>query len=343
MDDMDRSLMDLHRVTVDGITIEDMIDKGRFLGTDMSWTSRLCEESRKAYSDGSDSAFTENGTDEEQLERENTYFRVATETKTAETEQFYSAESEENKRFLIRSVVNPQDQRDISLQEAIASGVIRPKEGIYIADTGESLPIPIAMAAGYIKVIYCSTKRTQEKKSSIGIVTVKSIRENSRSYSILTVHDTKLEADVSQEQATELEILDERQGTFRDRKTGRKMLIMEAVELGLVKIEYGGDAKVQPEVISTTYAVRAVADRRLQKMVTFQDAVQTGIIDRDTGAYRDTITGQKMYIGDAIMRGYLKARVVDDIASLNIDVNNKITIDKSDWKYTSNGVDDIIE
>ena len=59
--------------------------------------------------------------------------------------------------------------------------------------------------------------------------------------------------------------------------------------------------------------------------------VQRGIIDRDSGAFLDTLTGDKMYVGDAIMRGFLKARVIDDDAALlDIDPENKMLIDKTE-------------
>jgi len=59
--------------------------------------------------------------------------------------------------------------------------------------------------------------------------------------------------------------------------------------------------------------------------------VQRGIIDRDSGAFLDTLAGDKMYVGDAIMRGFLKARVIDDDATLlDIDPQNKMVIEKTE-------------
>ena len=65
-------------------------------------------------------------------------------------------------------------------------------------------------------------------------------------------------------------------------------------------------------------------------MLQFQDAVRRGIIERETGAYRDTATGDSMYIGDAIIRGFLKARKIDNPGSLDIDPENKMVIDKTE-------------
>ena len=36
-----------------------------------------------------------------------------------------------------------------------------------------------------------------------------------------------------------------------------------------------------------------------------------------------------MYVGDAIMRGFLKARKIDDAHGLDIDPNNQMVIDKT--------------
>jgi hypothetical protein len=106
-------------------------------------------------------------------------------------------------------------------------------------------------------------------------------------------------------------------------------LITEAADAGLVTIEFTGPAP-EPEVIAKTYAVRAVVDRRQKKTVTFHEAVRRGIIDRDSGAFVDTQTGDKMYVGDAIMRGFLKARIIDDPNALNIDPENRMVIDKTE-------------
>jgi len=87
---------------------------------------------------------------------EGTQFGTGKEVKTAETEQLMAAEVEEKKTFAIKSVVNPADGAEISLQDAIMLGVIQPDEGIYVNSiTGEKKPIAEAMSDGLIKVSIC--------------------------------------------------------------------------------------------------------------------------------------------------------------------------------------------
>jgi hypothetical protein len=263
-------------------------------------------------------------------EQEGTDFGMATERKTAETEQLTAAEMEEKKTFTIKSVVNPEDGTEISFQQAVLMGIIRPDEGVYVdSRTAETKPIPVAMAEGLIKVMYTTTKRSKEKTSSVGIITVKTIREPVRPYTVVSVRDTRSGQDVDGPTAESAGLVDSSRGSYIDRQTGRRYMIAEAADAGLVKLEYTGP-QPEPEVISKTYAVRAVVDRRQKKTITFHEAVRRGIIDRESGAYKDTQTGDKMYIGDAIMRGFLKARIIDDASGLNIDPQNRMVIDKTE-------------
>jgi len=91
-------------------------------------------------------------------EQEGTDFGVATERKTAETEQLMAAEVEEKKTFTIQAVVNPADGSEIPMQKAIMLGILRPNEGLYVNTvTGERKPIPVAMNEGLIKVLFTWT------------------------------------------------------------------------------------------------------------------------------------------------------------------------------------------
>ena len=94
---------------------------------------------------------------------EGRHFGVASQLQTAETEQLMAAEGEVKKTFAIKSVVNPADGTDISLQQAIVLGVILPDEGIYVNSvTGEKKPIPSAMSEGLIKVCIFKTSSSIE-------------------------------------------------------------------------------------------------------------------------------------------------------------------------------------
>ena len=50
-------------------------------------------------------------------------------------------------------VIDPRTQKEVTMQEAVASGIINSAAGMYVNHlTGEQYPIPVAMNAGLIKV-----------------------------------------------------------------------------------------------------------------------------------------------------------------------------------------------
>ena len=82
----------------------------------------------------------------------------------------------------------------------------------------------------------------------------------------------------------------------------------------------------EPETVTKTYAVHAVTDVRSMKRLSFGEAVACGLIDPNTGAYRNNSTGESIYVGDAIRKGFIKATVVNDPRSLDISPDNKFNI-----------------
>ena len=75
------------------------------------------------------------------------------------------------------------------MQQAVLLGIINNQQGLYVdSKAGVSLPIPEAMNRGLIKVEFSTTRKTQEKRSDVGLMTIKTQKE-SRHYSIVGVID----------------------------------------------------------------------------------------------------------------------------------------------------------
>ena len=66
----------------------------------------------------------------------------------------------------------------------------------------------------------------------------------------------------------------------------------------------------------------------LSHQVSFTDGIRDGIFDRDTGEYINNVTGERVATQEAIMRGFIKARVVSDPSKLPTDPNNQVVIKK---------------
>ena len=179
-----------------------------------------------------------------------------------------------------------------------------------------------------IQVEYTTTKKTAEKRRDVGLITIKTQRE-SRPYTVKAVVDAKTERRLTVDEAIAAKILDQTNGTYYNGADEYTMSLADAIDSNLLLVEYDKTAEVgEPEVVTKTYAIHSVVDQRAKKTVTFSQAIRKGLLDRETGAYYHNITGEYTYVGDAIKRGFIKATIVKDPNSLDIDPENKLVVEQ---------------
>lgn len=170
---------------------------------------------------------------------------------------------EKARKFVIQSVWN--GRREVSLQDALATGVVNFERGVYIELLGSRVEMPLeaALSAGKIRVEQVTENQVSEDSSSYGLISVEELRQSTSSQSS------------------------------------------------------GGNSL-------TYYVVHAVVDVAAKERLPFQEAVQKGLIDRETGVFTNTATGEHFEPAEAINKGFLKAYPVDDPSSLNIEPENRI-------------------
>jgi len=66
----------------------------------------------------------------------------------------------------------------------------------------------------------------------------------------------------------------------------------------------------EAEAVTKTYAVHAVVDVKNKKRLNFREAIDKNIFDPDAGSYTNTATGEKLYVGDAIRKGFIKVTLI---------------------------------
>ena len=105
--------------------------------------------------------------------------------------------------------------------------------------------------------------------------------------------------------------------------------MIDAIQSGLVIADFHGSEEDNVVEETKTYAVNGVIDqKRLKRQVSFSHALTNGILEADTGMYVNTETRERVPITDAIMKGYIKARIVTDTSKLDIDPSNKIVVQR---------------
>ena len=174
-----------------------------------------------------------------------------------------------------------------------------------------------------------SRKRIRRQDQSYGLITIKTTKEN-RPYTVKAVidpHDDDITLTVAD--AVKRGIVDTKSGTYK-MDNGDVISIPDAIESGLVVAEFtdGPDANHDAETVTKTYAVHGVIDQKRKKKVSFTDALTRRLLDRDDGQYINNVTREKVPISEAIMRGFIKARLVKDPSKLDINPNNNIVIEK---------------
>lgn len=207
------------------------------------------------------------------------------------------------------------------MYDAIQKKIIIPENGIYRSD-GKEIPIPIAMTEGKITVEYQKTTRSRETKSSLGIITLKTMRESEEI--IETVIDVKSKKVLSKEDAEKYGILKEDLGIFINTETGNETSIEDAIQSHFI-LTTKREAEEQTEV----FAIRGIVDRKRKKVLSFPEALYWGIIDKDNGVFIDTSTNEKLNFPDALAKGFLKANRVEDPTSLEVEPSNQMVIDKT--------------
>jgi len=72
--------------------------------------------------------------------------------------------------------------------------------------------------------------------------------------------------------------------------------------------------------------------------ISFSDAVRRGIIDRDTGDYRNRHTSERVPISDAIQRGLVTARLLaddDQLLTPSADRRDSVVVQRIDRLRTN--------
>ncbi|CAL1537681.1 unnamed protein product [Lymnaea stagnalis] len=245
------------------------------------------------------------------------------------TDTVTTALEEEQHTFIITGVIDPRDNKTkLTLQDAIMLGVVDQASNKYTNPrTGKSMSMTDAMNEGLVIMEFVSKRKIREEKDSYGLITIKITRE-SRPYTITSVIDPKTEEKLTVTQAVNGNILDTHNSTYRTEK-GEKISIGDAIQSGLVIVDYHeGEEQSKPEVVTKTYAVHGVVDQKKKAKVSFSEAVRDGLLARDTGEYVNNETGDRVGVHEAIMKGFIKARIVADPSKLEINPENKIVVEK---------------
>ena len=206
----------------------------------------------------------------------------------------------ERQTYRIKGVLNPVTKEMMHPREAIRCNILDLPRGLYVnPQTGETIHMHEAYAAGYI-----IAEEVEVFDSVPQTVT----------YAIRGVWDPRIKEEVGTKEAIEEGLLDQEMSKYTNVATGEMFSIKEAIELGYVFPE--GSAPPSLAVFGNTksYTIKSVIDPRSGEEIPISDAVRHQIVDKVKAEYWNMKTDERISIDEAIMRGLVNIKRVEDSA-----------------------------
>lgn len=228
------------------------------------------------------------------------------------------------------------------------TGILDRKRGVYVHPlTNESYSISDAINKGLIRARVITPPSTLGSPHQHHLVSSNRFEEN-RSYTITAAIDPRTHKPIGLSQAMRDGIIDAKNGTYVNIVTGEAISINKAIELKLVLTGAANDdsssssstsprnkstratatttKSSRPSSVSsssaherhksprrevTTLNVEAVRDVRTGRMVSVSEAMQLGLLDRNTLNYCNPITQEVLTLSRAHERGYIQGHYSD--------------------------------
>ncbi|XP_041374834.1 LOW QUALITY PROTEIN: microtubule-actin cross-linking factor 1-like [Gigantopelta aegis] len=229
-----------------------------------------------------------------------------------------TTEITEVRSFVITGVLDPRNDKVLSVSQAIAKGILNQRHGTYNnPDTGYSVSIPEAINLGYVLVEYRDHMVNGDINHN-GIAGLQNAMDTKK-IPITGVIDPRTGEWISVKEAIAAGLIDPKTGKFRNPVTGEEMSLMDAIKSGYLIADpaaFGNDSEengvfTSIELEDVAFTISGVIDPTTGEEISLKRAIQDGIIDPVNGVYRDPATGEVMSIADAIKRGLIKGRPFD--------------------------------
>ena len=206
--------------------------------------------------------------------------------------------TEETKSFQITGVTDLRTGDIKTLDEALTQGIIDQERGVfYNTSTGSEIPINEALNDGLIVGQLVSSSEEQELFRSAVVSTKISSEMN-----LVSVLNPITGLAIPVTQAVRMGLLSPDKKTFYDPTNEKKMPVDEAINIGLVNPTKADIAKATAKIPKDVY------DDVQQEQ---KDVKPRAIIDWTNGAVKNSLTGEKMRIQDALDEGLIDKPTAD--------------------------------
>ena len=213
----------------------------------------------------------------------------------------------ETRSYHLLSVFDPSKNDEITIKEAINRGILDRQRGLYIHPlTNEQFSISDAINKGVIRA------RVLMPPSEIpheNVISTNKYQEN-KTYSICGAIDPRTNKAITLTQATRDGIIDTKNGIYIDITTGNWFTFNVAIEKGLVITDASqlkDEQRVTPIVNREikTLTIEFVKDLRTGRDVSVSEAMQSGLLDRQSLQYHNFLTNESYTLNKAYEKGFI--------------------------------------
>ena len=213
----------------------------------------------------------------------------------------------------IHSVYDPCKEELIDVTEAISSGLLDMKSGIYYNPLSkEAIPVQQAYRQGLIEGVM--KEKLNPASVQIGDFKIKS------------AIDTERDQTLSGKDAAQAGIIDTKKASFVDTESGKTLSILEALKEGLVTLESDIPDPVVTSVSQKSMTITAVVDPVSGEEMTMSEAIGQGVFDADKGEIINLLTGEHISLEEAIDKGLISADVEEGENAQEVAVINGVLI-----------------
>ncbi|RNA44605.1 microtubule-actin cross-linking factor isoforms 1 2 3 5-like [Brachionus plicatilis] len=230
----------------------------------------------------------------------------------------------ETKSYHLVAVFDPSKNDEISIKEAIERGVLDRKRGLYVhPQTGHTFSISDAINKGVIRarLLDQSSPSGPARPSYQTLVSTSRFEEN-RSYTITGAVDPRTRANISLFQAIKDGIIDPKNGTYVNITNGQAIPINKAIDIKLVltDAEWTKPAPVPkpPSVQIKTLNIELVKDPRTARNISVSEAMQIGLLDKNTLHYHNPLTRQSLALNRAYEQGLIMGHYSEGRSEANV-------------------------
>ncbi|CAF0847061.1 unnamed protein product [Rotaria sordida] len=219
--------------------------------------------------------------------------------------------------YMIHWVLDSSTKRRIFPRQAIAKNILDSKYGRYINPYNNS-QVSLHEA---IHLKFVGATEYGPMSDSL-IVTI-----NGQPYNIKWVYDTVHMKKILPRDALRQGILDIQLNEYRKLDTNDVMTIYDAIQAGYIRCsddESSSDNSIKPPSIisvdedeltiatkTATYVITSVIHPLTQKEIKVSEAIDLGILDKETGSYRDLVTNVQYELAEAINEGLVYATIIE--------------------------------